>query len=592
MLRRILFIQITDERDVVAARQRARQISGLLGFDVQDQTRIATAVSEIARNAFIYARGGTVEFATDLASPQSLVIRIGDHGPGIRDLSAVLNGDQGLAGETGTKLGLIGARKLMDAFDIQSSPGSGTTVQLRKDLPKRAATLTARDLAQISAELARRVPENPLDEVKQQNRELLQSLDELSRRQQELKQLNHELEETNRGIMALYTELDEKAEHLRRVHELKTRFVSHVGHEFRTPLNSICGLSRILLDRLDGPLTDEQEKQVLLIRKAAEDSLTMANDLLDLATIEAGKAPARPEEFTINDLFGTLRGMLKPLLTEAVALVFDAPESLPPLFTDKGKVAQVLRNFLSNALKFTERGRIRVSAAWIAADDQMTLAVEDTGIGIAPEDQARIFEEFTQLHNQLQGKAKGSGLGLSVSKKLAELLGGCVSVRSIPGKGSTFSLTVPRCLHMSPSETAVNSEPLPAASGGRVLVVDDDETSRYVLRQMVPPGYEVIEAATGQEGLRRASQEHPTVIFLDLVMPEVTGFQTLEQLRRDPVSRDIPVVIYTSKVLDAAERDQLASAAAVLSKAQTTRASVSAAILEVTRQKTAIYGSG
>ena len=357
MLKRILFIKITDERDVVAARQRARQISGLLGFDVQDQTRIATAVSEIARNALIYAKDGTVEFAMDLASPQSLVIRIGDHGPGITDLSAVLNGEQGLTGETGTKLGIIGARRLMDAFDIQSSPGSGTTIQLRKDLPKRAATLTARDLAEISAELARRGPENPLDEVKQQNRELLQSLEELSRRQHELRQLNRELEETNRGIIALYTELDEKAEHLRRVHELKTRFVSHVGHEFRTPLNSILGLSRILLDRLDGPLTDEQEKQVLLIRKAAEDSLEMVNDLLDLARIEAGKAPVRPEEFTIQDLFGTLRGMLKPLLTEGVALVFDAPEPLPPLFTDKGKVAQVLRNFLSNALKFTERGR-------------------------------------------------------------------------------------------------------------------------------------------------------------------------------------------------------------------------------------------
>ena len=125
-----------------------------------------------------------------------------------------------------------------------------------------------------------------------------------------------------------------------------------------------------------------------------------------------------------------------------------------------------------------------------------------------------------------------------------------------------------------------------------MLVVDDDETSRYVLRQMVPPGYEVIEAATGQDGLQRARQEHPTVIFLDLIMPEVNGVQTLEQLRRDPVSRDIPVVIYTSKVLDAAERDQLASAAAVLSKAQTTRAAVSATILEVTRQKTVIHGSG
>jgi anti-sigma regulatory factor (Ser/Thr protein kinase) len=186
MLKRILFIEITDERDVVAARQRARQISGLLGFDVQDQTRVATAVSEIARNVLIYAQGGTVEFAMDLASPQSLVIRFGDRGPGIRDLSAILNGEQGLVEGTAAKLGIISARRLMDAFDIQSSPGSETLIQMRKDLPKRAATLTACDFANISAELTRQGPENPLDEIKQQNRELLHSLEELSHSQQEL----------------------------------------------------------------------------------------------------------------------------------------------------------------------------------------------------------------------------------------------------------------------------------------------------------------------------------------------------------------------------------------------------------------------
>lgn len=592
MLKRILFIQIADEGDVVAARQRARQISGLLGFDVQDQTRVATAVSEIARNALVYAQGGTVEFAADLALPQSLVIHVDDRGPGIRNLAAVLDGEPSLVEGAAVKLGLVSARRLMDAFDIQSSPGSGTLIQMRKDLPKRAPTLTARDLAKISAELARQGPKNPLDEVKQQNRELLHSLEQLSHSQQELRQLNHELEETNRGIIALYAELEDKAAHLRRVHELKTRFLSHVGHEFRTPLNAILGLSRILLDQLDGPLKGEQEKQVLLIRKAAEDSLEMVNDLLDLARIEAGKTPVRPEEFTVQELFGTLRGMLKPLLGEGVALVFDPAEPLPPLITDKGKVAQVLRNFLSNALKFTERGHIRVSAERSDPDDRITFFVEDTGIGIAPEDQGRIFDEFTQLDNQLQGKAKGSGLGLSVSKKLAELLGGSVSVRSVPGEGSTFSLTLPRCFPLSSSETAVRSEPLSPQSCGRVLVVDDDETSRYVLRQMIPSGYEVIEAASGPDGLRRARQEHPMVIFLDLIMPEVTGFQTLEQLRGDPVSQDIPVVIYTSKVLDAAEQNRLASAAAVLPKAQTTRVAVSETILAVTREKTAIHGSG
>ena len=153
-----------------------------------------------------------------------------------------------------------------------------------------------------------------MGEIQQQNQELLRTLDELRKRQEDLSRLNDELEDTNRGVVALYAELDEKADHLRRADELKSRFLSNMTHEFRTPVNSIIALSRLLLARMDGDLSSEQEKQVRFISTAADDLSTLVNDLLDLAKVEAGKIEVHPTDFKVEDLFGALRGMLKPLL--------------------------------------------------------------------------------------------------------------------------------------------------------------------------------------------------------------------------------------------------------------------------------------
>ena len=272
----------------------------------------------------------------------------------------------------------------------------------------------------------------------------MRTLDELRQRQEELTRLNRELEDTNRGVVALYAELDERADHLRRADEVKTRFLSNMTHEFRTPLNSILALTRLLLDHVDGELSPEQERQVYFIRKSAENLSELVNDLLDLAKVEAGKIVVRPAEFEVRNLFGALRGMLRPLLLNtSVNLVFDEPEGIPPLNTDEGKVSQILRNFISNALKFTEQGEVRVSAKLSPDGRSVVFSVTDTGIGIAPEHQDIIFQEFTQLENAVQRKVRGTGLGLPLSKKLAELLGGSVSVASELGLGSTFSATHP-----------------------------------------------------------------------------------------------------------------------------------------------------
>src|SRR6266498_4301657 len=273
---------------------------------------------------------------------------------------------------------------------------------------------------------------------------LRQNEERLRKRQDELERLNQELEDINRGMVTLYAELDEKAKELRQADEMKTRFLSNISHEFRTPLNSIFALSSLLIDRVDGELTGEQEKQVGFIRKAADSLLELVNDLLDLAKVRAGKIDVHPVEFDAVNLFSALRGMLRSLLVnEAVTLVFEDPEGLPSLYTDEGKVAQILRNFISNALKFTERGEVRVTARYDESSGMVTFSVSDTGVGIAREDQERIFEEFTQLASAAHSHFKGTGLGLPLCRKLAELLGGQVDLESEVGVGSKFSLTLP-----------------------------------------------------------------------------------------------------------------------------------------------------
>src|SRR5215471_2552474 len=359
---RMLTVALKFEDDIVLARQRARQIARLLGFESQDQTRIATAVSEIARNAFRYAGSGKVEFGVEgRTAPQLFEVVVTDQGPGIAHLSEILEGRY--RSSTGMGLGIIGARRLMDQFEITSAPGQGTQIVLRKLVPPGSLVLGPARVATLGEELAREVPRGPLEEIQRQNQELIQALDELRRRQEELEHLNRELEDTNRGVVALYAELDEKADHLRRADELKSRFLSNMSHEFRTPVNSIQSLARLLLERADGELTPEQERQVMFIRKAAEGLGELVDDLLDLAKVEAGKIEVRPVEFDLEHLFGTLRGMLRPLLiNDSINLVFEDVAGIPPLHTDEGKVSQILRNFVSNALKFTEHGEVRVSA--------------------------------------------------------------------------------------------------------------------------------------------------------------------------------------------------------------------------------------
>lgn len=671
----ILHIVLRTERDVVQARQRARDLAALLGFDNQDQIRLATATSEIARNAFRYARNGSVQFFIQLEPPQQVEVLISDSGPGIKNLETILEGRY--RSETGMGMGILGTKRLMDDFELLSD-SDGTRARLRKRIPRYARPLSARGLLEIAEQLRQRESEGPYDEIERQNQELLKTLQELRARQEELTLLNRELEDTNRGVVALYAELDERADYLRRASDLKTKFLSNVSHEFRTPLNSIISLARMLMDKMDGDLTREQEKQVQYIESSARDLQEMVNDLLDLAKVEAGKIRIRTKVFEVQDLFSALKGMLKPLLADntAVELNFDEPIGIAPLRTDEGKVSQIVRNLISNALKFTPDGRVTVCAK-PAPNNRVIFEVADTGIGIPPEYHETIFQEFSQVENPLQERHRGTGLGLPLCRNLALLLGGRLWLESELGKGSKFFVEIPMVyvgeaaqtegadllpspeFHRTPvlivednPETASlfesylrNSEFQPIiandlqqaeawmarhtpavllsdiyfgedtawefirqvrrnlphlpliltsaydlgqralAEGAnlfllkpveqdqvlqelrrltsqtgtrRLLLVDDNEVSRYILRELLDrPWLDLSEAKNGTEALALIRGNAPHAVILDLLMPDMSGMEVLRTLRSRSETETLPVLIYTSKVLTEDERSQI-----------------------------------
>lgn len=542
---KVLFtLEIHYEQDVVQARQRTRDLAEQLGFDGQDQARLATAVSEIARNAFQYAKGGRVKFGVE-ESPQTFLIRVQDQGKGIPHLADVLTGRY--RSTTGIGLGILGTQRLMDVFEVESSPGQGTTVTMGKALPQQTPVFADWQLQQIQEIVMGRSPQNPYEEIQRQNQELLRAMAELRKREEELTRLNRELEDTNRGVIALYAELDEKASSLQQANELKTRFLSNMSHEFRTPLNSILSLSRMLLSGLDGDLTTEQEKQVVFMQKAADGLSELVNDLLDLAKVEAGKTEVRPSTFAVSDLFATLRGMLRPLMVQgsSVSLVFVEPEDLPPLYSDEGKIAQILRNFISNALKFTEQGEVRIAA--VQTGSAIRFSVSDTGIGIAPDDQERIFEDFVQIESHLQRQVKGTGLGLPLSRKLAEVMGGSVMLESTVGQGSIFSLSIPIVSPQAAGD-ADSMQPLIALKPTHrpILAIEDHTETLFIYEKHLQESrYQMIAVRTLAQARQSLQRIRPAAIVLDILLEGQNGWTFLRELKGDEATRNIPVVVIT-----------------------------------------------
>lgn len=366
---------------------------------------------------------------------------------------------------------------------------------------------------------------------------------QIARQKDQLQRTVDELDDSNRGVTALHLELADKAEVLERTSQVKSRLIANVSHEFRTPLHTIMGLSRLLLGLGDGPLTPEQRKQVQYIRASAEELTALVDDMLDLSRAEAGKAILRPQKFNAADFFSALRGTLKPVVNidPQVQLIFEPTDA--QLETDQSKLSQILRNLITNAVKFTERGHVKASLQM--EGDDAVFRVEDTGIGIAPEDFQRVFEEFGQVENHLQKHLKGTGLGLALSRRLAELLGGTLTLESEVGKGSTFTLRIPREHPEVHDMSVLQSRPLDPARAP-ILVVEDDRKTIFIYEKyLAMTGFQVVPARTIADAERLLGEIQPAAIVLDIMLDGEVSWSFLERLKRDPRTHDIPVLVVT-----------------------------------------------
>jgi signal transduction histidine kinase len=434
----VITLALRSREDVLLARRRARNLAGLLQLGAEAQSRLATAVWEVARLAQRYGSDGEVEFALR-DEPPAVVVTIS------AIARAVLTGES--PGESADRLDLAKLRQLVDRVEARDRDGS-VLVRLTTELDEDAWLPGVTELSRILGSLQRHESgeaEAALHELRMQNAELVTALATLSQRERELVALNRELADTNRAVTALLGEIGQQAKELRDRAAGNARFLGALTHELRTPLYAVRGMTEAILREGGDRLEPRLREDVRLIDGAMEEALDLVNDHLDLARLAAGREIVRVTDVHVEELFSALRGIVIHLpRAPAVTVVFEDLNGLPALRTDAFKLSQILRNYVVNGLKFTERGEVRVSAVAVDAGAQVRFAVSDTGPGLDASDQSRIFEEFVQLGRSREvGELRGSGLGLSICKRLATLLGGEVGVSSELGRGATFTATIP-----------------------------------------------------------------------------------------------------------------------------------------------------
>jgi CheY-like chemotaxis protein/signal transduction histidine kinase/CHASE3 domain sensor protein len=437
------------------------------------------------------------------------------------------------------------------------------------------------------------------EELEQQSRMLQESQTLMQSQQAELEHSNTQLEEQTQQLeyqkqqlLRAQDALSTKANDLAQANQYKSEFLANMSHELRTPLNSSLILAKLLADNKPGNLTPEQVRYAQTIHSAGSDLLTLINYILDLAKIEAGQANVTIEEVSIPRVVAAAAEPLRPVAGErGLALRVEVEPGVPErLASDAQRLGQILRNLLSNAVKFTEQGEV-VLRVFAGAEDTVCFAVRDTGIGIPEHQQELIFEAFRQADGSTHRKYGGTGLGLSISRDLARLLGGGIAVQSAPGEGSVFTLTLPLAGPPStPAAAPAPAAPVPApvqaqapapavaAAGsagvrrlprgveddrdrieaGRrlILVIEDDLRFAQILYELAHEmGFQCVIAPTGSEGLAAALEYAPSAVVLDMNLPDFSGLGVLDQLKRDPATRHVPVHVvsvadYTQEALE------------------------------------------
>ncbi|MGK5055565.1 response regulator [Janthinobacterium sp. LB2P49] len=422
------------------------------------------------------------------------------------------------------------------------------------------------------------------EELGEQSRVLEQSQAHLEEQKAALEQSNEQLavqalslDQKNMAIGEAHAQLEARAEELQRASRYKSEFLANMSHELRTPLNSSLILSKLLSDNSGGNLTPEQVTFAQTIYSAGNDLLTLINDILDISKVEAGKLELTPEAVPFDELLSSMK-MLFGAQAQQKKLVFDvkvAPDAPPSLVSDRQRLEQILKNLLSNAIKFTDAGTVSLHVG-TAADGQVRFQVQDSGIGIADDQQQKVFDAFHQADGTTSRRYGGTGLGLSISRDLAALLGGSIELASTPGQGSTFTLVLPAVMPERAVEAAVTPAaapqvpaaavpkaalaakpvPLPTFQDDRnsvpavktgqrsVLVIEDEPSFAGILFDLAHEmQYRCLVAHGADEGLRLAEEFLPDAILLDMGLPDRPGLLVLQQLKENPLTRHIPVHI-------------------------------------------------
>ena len=442
----LITVALRRENDLLLARQRAREITQLLGFSSGDATRITTSLAEIARNALVYGGGGTVAFLIEdeQHGSQAIVIKVVDEGRGIQNLDAILAGRYG--SHTGMGIGITGSRALMDRFHIETSIGAGTRVTMSKVLPRSGGRIGTADIARLTEDLTARGDGSPLGELQLQNHDLLHALDEITLRQAEVERLSLVAEQARA-----------RAEEAQLVAErsvvVQERFMALTTHEIRTPLNAILGYLELLEMELDGALTEKQTSYFERVRRACKHLMGVTNDFLDMAKGEAGHLQVARDAGAARHVISEAASLVAPQAAARTIEITLAETTERIMYLgDIDRVRQVLVNVLGNAVSFTpEGGSVRVIAACRAvgpADSSAsgglwcTIRIEDSGPGIPEEKLPHVFEPFVQVSSGSKAGRKGTGLGLTVSRQLALLMGGDLTAEGSSGidGGAAFTL--------------------------------------------------------------------------------------------------------------------------------------------------------
>jgi signal transduction histidine kinase/DNA-binding response OmpR family regulator len=406
-------------------------------------------------------------------------------------------------------------------------------VSTEKNYSIRAATSANRDEVSTLIESV-----NEMLEQSQQRDGALQ------RAQRELEQ---RVQERTIQLAVANKELDLRNREVERATKLKSKFLANMSHELRTPLNAIVGFSDLLAEGSAGQLNDKQKRFVHHIKQGSAHLLQLINDILDLSKIEAGQLELRSEEFLVMDALPEVLSTINPLAMAKNILIEQRGETTSLIKADRVRFKQILYNLLSNAVKFTPKGG-QIKIECVDDSDFVRVSISDSGIGIRPEDQRVIFNEFRQVEGSADGSQEGTGLGLAITKRLVEQQGGQISVQSELGKGSRFTFTL---VAAGPkAEVPQIVEPAKAsivAASGRitplVLIVDDEGSSRELIARYLEPEYRLAMAVSGAEALKKAKQLRPDAITLDVLMPGSSGFETLASLRKNPETANIPVII-------------------------------------------------